>query len=92
MLISARASTFQTEDGAAMMDYVLWKNLRSFYNRIEDLRKTTEASKEGLQDNERLDWVARDLLTGDNHPKDEGEVESFATEEEANPRTSVDNL
>ena len=64
MSISARASNFQTEDGAAMTDYVVWKNLRSFYNRVEDLRKTTEGNKEGLQENERMDWVAGGLLTG----------------------------
>ena len=64
MSISARASTFQTEDGAAMTDYVVWKNLRSFYNRMEDLRKITASNKEGLQENKRMDWVARGLLTG----------------------------
>ena len=50
MLISARAS--QTEDSAAMTDYVLWKNLRSFYNWIDDLKKRTEGNKKGLEENE----------------------------------------
>ena len=54
----------QTEDGAAMTEYVVWKKLGSFYNRIEDLRKTTASNKEELQGNERTDWIARRILTG----------------------------